>query len=121
MKVLVIDDSSTMRLLICRALKELGHETLQANDGKAGLDAARGAEGLQLVLVDWNMPEMNGLEFLIAARSDPGLKAVPIIMVTTENEAANIERALQSGANEFILKPFTKDTLREKMSMVVPA
>lgn len=117
-KILVIDDSTTMRLIIARTLKELGHEVLQAGNGKEGLDAARGQEGLSLVFVDWNMPEMNGYDFVVAARSDSKLKAVPIVMITTENEAENVKKALQAGANEFIMKPFTKEAIQEKMALV---
>lgn len=116
MKVLVIDDSTTMRLIITRALAELGHESAVAANGKEGLDAARAAAGLGAVFVDWNMPEMNGLQFVEAARQDAALKAVPIVLVTTESEAANVDKALRAGANGFITKPFTKDSIHKKLS-----
>lgn len=118
MKILVIDDSTTMRLIIARTLKELGHEVVQAGNGKEGLDTARAQTGLSLIFVDWNMPEMNGYDFVVAARADAKLKPVPIVMITTENEAANVQKALQAGANEFIMKPFTKEAIQEKMALV---
>lgn len=118
MKILVIDDSTTMRLIVARTLKELGHEVLQAGDGKAGLAAAEAAPGLGLIFVDWNMPEMNGYDFVVAARAAPALKSVPIIMVTTENEAPNVQKALDAGANGFLAKPFTKDSLAKQLTQL---
>ncbi len=118
MKMLVIDDSTTMRLIISKTLKEMGHEVAQAPDGKQGLSAALGLEGLGMIFVDWNMPEMNGYEFVVAARADAKLKGVPIVMVTTENEAENVQKALTAGANEFIMKPFTKDAIQGKLALL---
>lgn len=119
MKVLVIDDSSTMRIIISRSLKELGHEIVQAADGKLGLEAAVANDGLGVIFVDWNMPEMNGYEFVVAARAVEKLKTVPIIMATTENERENIQKAIAAGANEFILKPFTKEAVQEKLAQIL--
>lgn len=118
MKIMVIDDSTTMRLIIARTLKELGHEVVQAADGKQGLEASRAQEGLSAMFVDWNMPEMNGYDFVVAARADAKLKGVPIVMVTTENEAANVQKAIQAGANQFIMKPFTKEAIQEKLGLL---
>lgn len=118
MKILVIDDSSTMRIIISRSLKELGHEIVQAADGKLGLEAAKAHDDLGVIFVDWNMPEMNGYEFVVAARAEAKLKTVPIVMATTENERENIQKALDAGANEFILKPFTKEAVQEKIALI---
>lgn len=118
MKMLVIDDSTTMRLIISKALKDLGHEVSQSPDGKQGLAAAQGLEGLNMIFVDWNMPEMNGFDFVVAARADAKLKTVPIVMVTTESEAENVQKALAAGANEFIMKPFTKEAIQEKLAVL---
>lgn len=119
MKTLIIDDSSTMRIIISRALKDLGHEIVQAEDGKQGLEVAKAQENLAFIFVDWNMPVMNGYEFVVAARADEKLKAIPIIMATTENERENIQKALDAGANEFILKPFTKESIQEKIALIL--
>jgi len=116
MRIMIIDDSTTMRLIMSRALKELGHEIVQAGNGKEGLAAAQTAEPLSAIFVDWNMPEMNGYDFVLAARLDARLKTVPILLVTTENEAANVQKALDAGANGFIRKPFTKDILQQKIA-----
>lgn len=118
MKIMVIDDSTTMRLIIARTLKELGHEVFQAANGKEGLAASLAQDGLSAVFVDWNMPEMNGYEFVVAARADAKLKTIPIVMVTTENEAANVQKAMQAGANQFIMKPFTKEAIQEKLALI---
>lgn len=121
MKILVIDDSTTIRMVLSAVLKDLGHEVVGAVNGKVGLEMAQSQEGLSAVFVDWNMPEMNGLEFVAAARSDAKLKSVPIAMLTSETEAANVQLALTAGANLFITKPFTKDIIREKLALLVPA
>lgn len=121
MKIMVIDDSTTMRLIIARTLKELGHEVFQAANGKEGLEASKGQDGLSVVFVDWNMPEMNGYDFVVAARADAKLKAVSIVMVTTENETENVQKAMQAGANHFIMKPFTKDVIQAKLALIAAA
>ena len=115
MKMLVIDDSTTMRLILVKTLKDLGHEVSQAKDGKEGLAVALPLEGLSGVFVDWNMPEMNGYEFVVAARAEARLQKVPIVMVTTENELPGVQKAIASGANGYILKPFTKDSIAAKL------
>lgn len=121
MKILVIDDSTTIRMVLSAALKELGHEVVQAVNGKVGLETAKSQDGLCAVFVDWNMPEMSGYEFVVAARADEKLKTVPIAMLTSETDAANVEKALKAGATLFVTKPFTKDTIREKLALLVPA
>ncbi len=118
-KVLVVDDSRTIRTIIRRILIELGYEVCEAGNGIEALKAIE-AEGatIKLVLADWNMPEMNGLELLQRLRQDPGLASLKIIMVTTETEMDHMASALEAGADEYVMKPFTKDILVEKLEFV---
>lgn len=118
MRALVIDDSRTVRAIIRHALAELGLDVVEAANGREGLDQLRAADGVELVLVDWNMPEMNGLEFIRAVRADRAYDAVRIMMVTTETEQAQVMRALEAGANEYLMKPFTKEVLVAKLSLL---
>jgi len=123
-RALVIDDSKAIRIILRRLLDELGFDVAEAADGREAL--ARLAE-LQpppdLVLVDWNMPEMNGLEFVREVRASDGNHDVTMVMVTTETESEQVVRALAAGANEYVMKPFTKDVLVDKLSLLglVPA
>jgi two-component system, chemotaxis family, chemotaxis protein CheY len=117
MHVLVIDDSRTMRIVLGRQLERLGFEVLQAADGQQALevlDAHRGSLPV-LATVDWNMPVMNGLEFVQAVRADAGLREVTLMMVTTEAEHGQIVRALAAGAHEYLIKPFSAEGLVDKL------
>jgi two-component system, chemotaxis family, chemotaxis protein CheY len=118
MRALVIDDSRTIRAIISRTLTELGIEVLQAGTGREGLDCMRDEPEVALVLVDWNMPEMNGLEFIQAVRAQRIYDAVRIMMVTTETEQEQVIRALEAGANEYMMKPFTREILVAKLSLM---
>lgn len=118
MRALVIDDSRAIRSIVGRAVRELGFEVLEAGHGREGLAQLTAAGRVDLVLVDWNMPEMDGFEFLCAARANPAWEGIPIIMVTTEIETSQMQRALDAGASEYIMKPFTRDILREKLQLV---
>ena len=118
MRALVIDDSRTVRIIIKSILTELGLDVLEAANGREGLGQLRAAEDVRLVLVDWNMPEMNGLEFVEAVRADRAYDAVRIMMVTTETEQEQVMRALAAGANEYLMKPFSKDVLVAKLSLL---
>jgi two-component system, chemotaxis family, chemotaxis protein CheY len=118
-KALVVDDSRTIRIIVGRTLKELGYEVREAGNGKEALRVMEAEKAtVDLVLADWNMPEMNGLELLKQLRLDPELASLKIIMVTTENELDHMVWALEAGANEYVMKPFTKDILREKLELV---
>jgi two-component system, chemotaxis family, chemotaxis protein CheY len=123
MRALIVDDSKAMRLMIGRIMGELGFETLEAPNGKEALVRVAAAAPLDVALVDWNMPEMNGFDFLCALRAGNVQARVPVIMVTTETETAQMVRALEAGANEYVMKPFTKDVLREKLDLlsILPA
>jgi two-component system, chemotaxis family, chemotaxis protein CheY len=118
-KALVVDDSKTIRIILGRTLRELGYEVCEAGNGKEALKVmAAEKTTVNLVLADWNMPEMNGLELLKELRQDPELASLKVIMVTTETELDHMVSALEAGANEYVMKPFTKDILREKLELV---
>jgi two-component system chemotaxis response regulator CheY len=118
-KALVVDDSKTIRIILGRILKEFGYEVCEAGNGKEALKVMETEKAaVNLVLADWNMPEMNGLELLKQLRQDPSLASLKVIMVTTETEMDHIVSALDAGANEYVMKPFTKDILREKLELV---
>lgn len=118
MRALVVDDSRAIRSIIGKSVKELGFEVLEAGHGLEALERLQTFGAVELALVDWNMPEMNGFDFLVAARANPAWKDMIILMVTTETEMSQMQRALDAGANEYVMKPFTKDVLREKLQLV---
>lgn len=118
MLALVIDDSRVVRMVIGNILRELGMEVVDAADGREGVNRMQENPQVELVLVDWNMPVMNGLEFIQAIRAQRTFDRVRIMMVTTETESEQVERALRAGANEYLMKPFTKDVLIAKLSMM---
>jgi len=110
--VLSIDDSSTTRKIIKKSLASLGYEFLEATDGANGLEVlSRHYEDVCIILLDWNMPGMNGIEFLEAINAKTIFRSIPIIMVTTEAEKANVVKALKLGVKNYILKPFTDEEL----------
>ena len=118
-KALIVDDSKAIRIILGRILRELGYEVCEAVDGKDALKVIESEKAaVQLVLADWNMPEMNGLELLKQLRQDPDLDSLKVIMVTTETELDHVVSALEAGANEYVMKPFTRDILREKLELV---
>ena len=115
MKILVVDDSSTMRRIISNILKSTGHDDIvEAGDGVEALAALQANTDVKLILTDWNMPNMNGLDFMIKVRETD--KATPIVMITTEAEKQNVVTAIKAGANNYIVKPFTPDTIKDKLS-----
>ena len=117
MKALVIDDSKAMRSILSRMLQGLGFEVLEASNGREGLDRLRASGKVDLALVDWNMPEMNGLEFIRTVRAEQSYDGVLLMMVTTETEMENVVRALAAGANEYVMKPFTQEIILEKLQI----
>jgi two-component system chemotaxis response regulator CheY len=117
-RALVVDDSRAIRSIIGKTVRELGFEVLEAGHGREALDRLAEAGRVELILVDWNMPEMNGFDFLVAARQNTAWKDTVIVMVTTETEMSLMQRALDAGANEYVMKPFTRDVLREKLQLV---
>ena len=118
-KALVVDDSRTVRMILARTLREVGYEIGEAGDGKEALAALDKEPGqYRLVLVDWNMPVMNGIELLRELRARPQYDSLLIVMVTTETELGHMAEALDAGANEYVMKPFTKEILISKLEMV---
>src|SRR5579862_4101917 len=118
MRALVVDDARAVRLIIGKILRELGLDVIDAGDGQEALEQLRRHPDVELVLVDWNMPVMNGLDFILAVRAQSNWNHVRIMMVTTETEAAQVSRALNAGANEYLMKPFTRDVLVAKLHLL---
>lgn len=118
MRALVIDDSRTVRAIIGQILRGEGLEVVEAGNGQEGLDRLREADGVGLVLVDWNMPVMDGLAFIQAVRADRAYDPVRIVMVTTETEQDQVLRALAAGADEYVMKPFTREILIAKLGLL---
>ncbi|MBD8881932.1 MULTISPECIES: chemotaxis response regulator CheY [Rhodanobacter] len=120
MKILVVDDFSTMRRIVRNLLVELGFtNTLiqEADDGNNALTMLR-SQPFDLVVTDWNMPNMTGIDLLRAIRAEPSLKGLPVLMVTAENNRDQIIAAAQAGVNGYVVKPFTAVTLREKLTKI---
>ena len=118
-KALVVDDSKAVRMILAKTLKELGFEVREAANGREALEVIEVEKtAVTLVLADWNMPEINGLELLKRLRQKPELASLVVVMVTTETELGQMAAALEAGANEYIMKPFTKDILVEKLQLV---
>lgn len=118
-KVLVVDDSGTMRKIIVRSLNALGvTDVVEAGDGSDGLDAFK-AQQFDIVLTDWNMPRMTGLEFLKAIRGSGS--TVPVILITTEAEKGRVLEAVQAGVSDYLVKPFETEGLRAKLQKFVGA
>lgn len=117
MNALVIDDSKATRAVIGRLLGGLGYEVVEAANGREGLERLT-EQKPRVVLVDWNMPVMNGLEFIRAVRADARYRDLAIMMVTTESEASQVVRALAAGANEYVMKPFTPEILLDKLALI---
>ena len=118
MKALVVDDSRAMRRIIARYLQDLGFEVHEAASGLEALVSAPKIPGLQLILLDWNMPEMDGRTLLERLRQDPDYADIPIMMVTTESEMEQVEVALEAGASEYLMKPFDRQALLEKLLLL---
>lgn len=118
MRALIVDDSKSMRMILGKTLRELDFEITEAGDGRQALDWLNAGEQVDLMLVDWNMPVMNGYEFLCAVRSNELLSDIRIMMVTTETSMTNVAKALDAGANEYLMKPFTKELLIKKLALL---
>lgn len=118
MKILIVDDFSTMRRIIKNLLRDLGfNNTSEADDGKSALPILKKVD-FDFLITDWNMPDMNGLDLLKTVRQDEQLSKLPVLMVTAERKRENIVEAAQAGVNGYIVKPFTAATLREKMDII---
>lgn len=119
MRILIVDDSSTMRRIIGNCLKGMGnHEIHEANDGVEGMSKLGELKGVDLILTDWNMPNMNGLQFIQAVKASQ-YGSTPMIMVTTEAEKTKVVEALKAGAKNYVVKPFTPQVIQEKIKQVI--
>ena len=118
MKALVVDDSKAIRSIIGKHLKALGFEVFEADNGVDALMRLKKMGGADIVLLDWNMPEMDGFEFLRRVREDQEFSEVRVMMVTTESEMSQVAKALEAGASEYLMKPFTKEALVEKLVLL---
>ncbi|HOJ14161.1 MAG TPA: chemotaxis response regulator CheY [Deltaproteobacteria bacterium] len=118
MKILVVDDFSTMRRIVKNILRQLNFvNIIEADDGSTALDVLQ-REKIDLIVSDWNMPKMTGLELLKAVRADDALKHIPFLMVTAEAQQENIIEAVKSGVSNYIVKPFTAETLSQKINQI---
>ena len=118
MKILVVDDMATMRRIVKNILKQLGFSnTDEAENGQEALQKLRAAT-FDFVVSDWNMPVMTGIDMLRAIRADEKLKAIPVLMVTAEAQQANLVEAIQAGASNYIVKPFTAEVMQQKLGKI---
>ncbi len=118
MKALIVDDSRATRRVIGDILRDLEYEVVEAGNGREALERLSSLGMPDVVLVDWNMPEMNGLEFIKAVRSEDQYQDLPIMMVTTETEMQRMALAFMAGANEYVMKPFDATMIREKLDIL---
>ncbi|WP_457681717.1 chemotaxis response regulator CheY [Thermovibrio sp.] len=119
-KILVVDDMAAMRKILKTLLAQLGYKSVdEAEDGKQALEILKqNPDKYGLVITDWNMPNMTGIELVQAIRSDEKLKHLPILMVTAEAKKENVLMAIKAGVNNYIVKPFTAETLKEKIEKI---
>lgn len=119
MKAIIVDDSRAMRSMLRKILKENGFEVVaEAENGREGLNQLEKNEWVDLMLLDWNMPVMNGYDLLCEVRKQAKWKDMRVMLVTTETEASQILRALDAGADEYLIKPFMKEALRDKLTVM---
>jgi len=119
MKILCVDDSPTMRRIVINSLKRIGYaEIIEAGNGLEAIDMLK-AEGADFIITDWNMPEMNGLDFVKVVRDTDAWKQIPILMVTTRSVQGDVIEAMKAGVNSYIVKPFTPPVLKEKIESVL--
>lgn len=121
MKMLVVDDSKAMRSFLCHLAREFSFSTVEAEDGRDGLDKLiqnDAREPFDVALVDWDMPRMNGLEFVQCVRRNHDYDSLKLMMVTTQNSMDRVMQALEAGANDFLMKPVTRDALAGKLQIL---
>ena len=119
MYAIVIDDSSAMRMILRRTLSSMGFKVVDAVNGRDALDKLANLDYVpDVALIDWNMPEMDGLTFVQTVREDPRFRRMALLMVTTESEQGQIVRALAAGAHEYLIKPFTPDAVADKLELL---
>jgi len=118
MRALVVDDSRAMRMILKQILRELDFEVFEASHGLEALERLREIGCVELALVDWNMPQMLGIDLVTEVRKQSALGAMKIMMVTTETEMEQVQRALSAGADEYVMKPFTREVILEKLGLL---
>ncbi len=118
MRALVIDDSRAIRSILSHLLGQLGFDVCEACNGREGMERLDQTSDVDLALVDWNMPEMNGIDFVRRVRAEARFDPVRLIMVTSETEMSQVSAALAAGANEYVMKPFTKDVIEQKLQLL---
>lgn len=119
MRALVVDDSRAMRTAMRRMMQDLGFDVLEAGDGRQALDVLEGtADTVDVALIDWHMPEMDGLELVAAMQDDAQLFRIRKMMVTAETDMRRVMEALRTGADEYLMKPVTREALREKLTLL---
>jgi len=120
LKFLVVDDSVTMRRIVVNSLKQIGHDSfVEAGDGREALGKLQADDGINFIITDWNMPDLTGLDLVKAVRANPKYETIPILMVTTRGMKEDIVEALQAKVNNYIVKPFTPQVLREKIEQII--
>lgn len=120
LKVLIVDDFPTMRRIVRNLLKQIGiTNVIEADNGQNALSVLETHNDIDLIISDWNMPVMTGIDFLKAVRSNPKTKHIPFIMVTAEAKKENILEAVKAGVSNYVVKPFTAETLKEKIQKVI--
>jgi len=117
-RAMVVDDSRAMRLILRRMLNECGFRVSEAGNGREAIDRLSAGEKAELVMVDWNMPELNGYEFIQMVRAERAFDGVRLVMVTTETEMHQVSKALEAGADEYIMKPFTREVIQDKLALI---
>jgi len=117
-RALVVDDSKAIRLIMARTLGELGWTVEMAANGVEALEVLARSGAVDLAMLDWNMPEMNGFELLTRMRANPAWRGTKVMMVTTETEVEQMAKALEAGANEYLMKPFTRAALEDKLRLL---
>ncbi|WP_245540266.1 response regulator [Thermodesulfobacterium thermophilum] len=118
-KAMVVDDSNAIRQIERKYLEEMGFEVLEAENGEEALKVLNEHPDVQLILLDWHMPVMNGYEFLVKLRSNPKWSNIKVMMVTTENQQKSVIDAILAGANEYLMKPFDKEMLETKIKFLL--
>ena len=118
MRAIVIDDSRAIRTILGNMLREMGFEVGEAVNGRDAMMHLKASDPPDLAMLDWNMPEMNGFDLLVRVRANRAFDPMKIVMVTTETETSQMIKALEAGANEYVMKPFTKEVIREKLRLL---
>jgi two-component system chemotaxis response regulator CheY len=119
MRFLVVDDSSTMRRIIINTLNKLGHaDVIEASNGREAIERAA-AGPIDFIITDWNMPEVSGIDFVRTIRAQDKTSNTPVLMVTTNAGKDDIVEALRAGVNNYVIKPFTSDTMKEKIEALL--